>query len=115
LQIVNSSEMQRDLLAKLPPRCPRSRDRGGFLAHPLEPVLISLPGIDPRTGPRILADFGDVSGFASGSKLAAYAGLAPVIRQSGTSIRGEIALARLPAPTFPAASRVLYAACGFCG
>ena len=60
-----------------------------FLAHPLGPVLISLPGIGPRTGARILAKIGDGSGFASGSKLAAYAGLAPVTRQSGTSIRGE--------------------------
>ncbi|MBS1836356.1 MAG: IS110 family transposase [Actinobacteria bacterium] len=60
-----------------------------FLAHPLGPVLISLPGIGARTGARILAEIGDGSGFASGSKLAAYAGLAPVTRQSGTSIRGE--------------------------
>jgi transposase len=60
-----------------------------FLAHPLGPVLISLPGIGPRTGARILAEIGDGSGFASGSKLAAYAGLAPVTRQSGTSVRGE--------------------------
>lgn len=60
-----------------------------FLGHPLGPVLISLPGIGPRTGARILAEIGDGSGFASGSKLAAYAGLAPVTRQSGTSVRGE--------------------------
>ena len=60
-----------------------------FLAHPLGPVLISLPGIGPRTGARILAEIGDGSAFASGSKLAAYAGLAPITRQSGTSIRGE--------------------------
>lgn len=60
-----------------------------FLAHPLGPVLISLPGIGPRTGARILAEIGDGTAFANGSKLAAYAGLAPVTRQSGTSIRGE--------------------------
>jgi transposase len=60
-----------------------------FLAHPLGAVLVSLPGIGPRTGARILAEIGDGSGFASGSKLAAYAGLAPVTRQSGTSIKGE--------------------------
>lgn len=60
-----------------------------FLAHPLGAVLISLPGIGARTGARILAEIADGSGFASGSKLAAYAGLAPVTRQSGTSIRGE--------------------------
>ncbi len=60
-----------------------------FLSHPLGPVLISLPGIGPRTGARILAEIGDGSGFASGDKLAAYAGLAPVTRQSGTSLKGE--------------------------
>lgn len=60
-----------------------------LLAYPLGPVLISLPGIGPRTGARILAEIGDGSGFASGSKLAAYAGFAPVTRPSGTSIRGE--------------------------
>ncbi len=50
---------------------------------------MSLPGIGPRTGARILAEIGDGSRFANGSKLASYAGLAPVTRQSGTSIRGE--------------------------
>jgi len=60
-----------------------------FLAHPLGPVLITMPGIGPRTGARTLAEIADGSGFANGSKLAAYAGLAPVTRQSGTSIKGE--------------------------
>lgn len=57
-----------------------------FLAHPLGPVLNSLPGIGPRTGARILAEIGDASRFASGAKLASYAGLAPVNRQSGSSL-----------------------------
>ncbi len=57
-----------------------------FLAHPLGPVLNSLPGIGPRTGARILAEIGDGSRFASGAKLASYAGLAPVNRQSGSSL-----------------------------
>src|SRR5690606_18686924 len=35
------------------------------------------------------AEIGDGTRFANGSKLASYAGLAPVTRQSGTSIRGE--------------------------
>ncbi len=48
-----------------------------------------MPGIGPRTGARILAEIGDGSGFASGAKLAAYAGLAPVTRQSGTSLNAE--------------------------
>ena len=57
-----------------------------FLAHPFGELLATMPGIGPRTGARILAEIGDGSAFATGSKLAAYAGLAPVARQSGTSL-----------------------------
>jgi transposase len=60
-----------------------------FLSHPSAELLASMPGIGPRTGARILAEVGDGSAFASGSKLAAYAGLAPVTRQSGTSLNAE--------------------------
>ncbi len=49
----------------------------------------TLPGIEPRTGARILAEIGDGSRFAAGDKLAAYAGLAPVTRQSGKSLNAE--------------------------
>ncbi|WP_406411327.1 IS110 family transposase [Streptomyces sp. NBC_01614] len=58
-------------------------------AHPLSQVLISMPGIGVRTAARILIDVGDGSGFATAGHLAAYAGLAPVTRNSGSSIRGE--------------------------
>jgi transposase len=57
-------------------------------AHPLSSVLTSMPGTGPRTAARILIE---TSGrhFATAGHLAAYAGLAPVTRRSGTSIRGE--------------------------
>lgn len=58
-------------------------------AHPLSQVLISMPGIGVRTAARILIDVGDGSSFASAGHLAAYAGLAPATRWSGSSIRGE--------------------------
>ncbi|MDX2707946.1 IS110 family transposase [Streptomyces sp. PA03-6a] len=58
-------------------------------AHPLSEVLISMPGIGVRTAARILIDVGDGSTFATAGHLAAYAGLAPVTRSSGSSIRGE--------------------------
>ena len=48
-----------------------------------------MPGIGVRTAARILLEVGDGSAFASAAHLAAYAGLAPVTRRSGTSIRGE--------------------------
>ena len=58
-------------------------------AHPLAPVLTSMPGIGVRTAARILLEIGDASGFASAAHLAAYAGIAPVTHRSGASIKGE--------------------------
>ncbi|MEU2720214.1 IS110 family transposase [Streptomyces smyrnaeus] len=58
-------------------------------AHPLSAVLTSLPGVGVRTGARILIDVGDGSNFPTAGHLAAYAGLAPATRNSGSSIRGE--------------------------
>jgi transposase len=60
-----------------------------FLAHPFGELLSSMPGIGPRIGSRILAEIGDGTRFADGDKLASYAGLAPVTRQSGKSLNGE--------------------------
>ena len=54
-----------------------------FMDHPLGKVLASLCGFGPRTGARTLAEIGDPHRFADGSRLAAYAGLAPVDWQSG--------------------------------
>jgi transposase len=91
-----------------------------FLACPFGELLASMAGIGPRAGARILAEIGDGTGFANGSKLAAYAGLAPVTRQSGTSLiclarrRCDVILAMLrtgqhyqparPAPGLPKAA-----------
>ncbi|MER5686552.1 IS110 family transposase [Streptomyces sp. NPDC002205] len=58
-------------------------------AHPLSQVLTSMPGIGVRTAARILIDVGDGTAFPTAGHLAAYAGLAPVTRSSGSSIRGE--------------------------
>ena len=58
-------------------------------AHPLSSVLTSMPGIGVRTAARILLEVGDGTSFPTAGHLAAYAGLAPVTRRSGTSIRGE--------------------------
>ncbi|MGC4857404.1 IS110 family transposase [Micromonospora sp. DT4] len=58
-------------------------------AHPLSSVLTSMPGIGVRTAARILLEVGDGTAFATPGHLAAYAGLAPVTRRSGSSIRGE--------------------------
>lgn len=57
-------------------------------AHPFQPVLTSMPGVGVRTAARVLTE---VAGkhFPTAGHLAAYAGLAPVTRRSGSSIRGE--------------------------
>jgi transposase len=60
-----------------------------FTSHPQAPVLMSIPGIGARTGARILTEIGDVNRFPTPGHLAAYAGLAPVTRQSGRSLNGE--------------------------
>ena len=57
--------------------------------HPLAAVLTSMPGVGVRTAARILVEIGDASSFPSAGHLAAYAGLAPVTRRSGSSIKGE--------------------------
>jgi transposase len=58
-------------------------------AHPLFAVLTSMPGVRFRTALKILTIVGDGSAFPTPGHLAAYAGLAPVTRKSGTSIKGE--------------------------
>ena len=68
---------RRDLLA--------NEIKEAFLAHPLGKVLASLCGFGPRTGARTLAEIGDPHRFADGSRLAAYAALAPIDWQSGRS------------------------------
>ena len=58
-------------------------------AHLFASVLSSMPGIGLRTATKILTIIGDGSAFPTAAHLAAYAGLAPVTRRSGSSIRGE--------------------------
>ncbi len=56
-----------------------------FLEHPLGQVLVTLCGFGPRTGARTLAEIGDPTRFATGSRLASYAGLSPTDWRSGRS------------------------------
>jgi hypothetical protein len=60
-----------------------------FTGHAQARVLMSIPGIGARTGARILTEIGDINRFPTPGHLAAYAGLAPVTRQSGRSLNGE--------------------------
>lgn len=56
--------------------------------HPLSQVLTSMPGVGIRTAARIVTEIAGKD-FPTAGHLAAYCGLAPVSRRSGTSIRGE--------------------------
>jgi transposase len=58
-------------------------------AHSLAEVLTSMPGLGFRTALKILTIVGDGRAFPSAGHLAAYAGLSPVTRRSGSSIKGE--------------------------
>ena len=62
-------------------------------AHPLYQVLTSMPGIGVRTAAVFLAETLGKT-FDTGAQLASYAGLAPVTRRSGSSVRGEMRLPR---------------------
>lgn len=67
-----------------------AREVEGMLEDfPLASVLMSMPGIGIKTAAQILLNIGDGSAFETPGHLAAYAGIAPVTRRSGTSIRGE--------------------------
>ncbi|MGP5049827.1 IS110-like element ISAar2 family transposase, partial [Glutamicibacter ardleyensis] len=57
-------------------------------AHPLYPVLTSMPGVAVRTAAIIIAETSGKT-FASAASLSSYGGLAPNTRQSGTSIKSE--------------------------
>lgn len=57
-------------------------------AHPLFQVLTSMPGIGIRTAAVFLAETLGKT-FPTAAHLASYAGLTPVTRRSGSSIRGE--------------------------
>ena len=49
-------------------------------------ILLSMPGIGPKSAAQILMTVGDMSDFPSAAHVASYAGLSPRTNQSGTSI-----------------------------
>ena len=54
-----------------------------FFSHPQARIVTSLPGMGPSLGAEFLAAVGDIGRFATADRLASYAGLAPVSRDSG--------------------------------
>jgi transposase len=58
-------------------------------------LLDSIPGIGPHTAALILSEIGSWQTFGSARQLAAYAGLTPQEKTSGTSIHGKPRLCKL--------------------
>lgn len=58
-------------------------------------LLCSIPGIAAPTAALILAELGQVENFATARQVAAFAGLAPQLHQSGKSVRGQSRLCKI--------------------
>jgi transposase len=67
-------------------------------AHPLlakdAELLNSIPGIGQVTTPKVLAFLGDVRRFANAKALAAFIGVTPRLKESGSSVRGRSMISR---------------------
>lgn len=49
-------------------------------------LLISIPGMGPKTTSQTIAEIGDINQFPTPGHLASYAGLAPINKQSGSGL-----------------------------
>ena len=58
-------------------------------------LLASVPGIAETTAALLLAEMTDINRYRSARQVAAYAGLVPRERQSGTSVRGRTRLSKI--------------------
>ena len=57
-------------------------------------LLLSIPGIGETTAHLLLAELPDVAEFEDAATVAAYAGLAPCERSSGSSVKGKTHLSK---------------------
>jgi transposase len=58
-------------------------------------LLDSIPGIADTTAALLLSEITDITQYSSARQVAAYAGLVPRERQSGTSVRGRTRLSKI--------------------
>lgn len=61
-------------------------------------LLTSIPGIGKTTAAKVLGLLGDLRRFSSGKALAAFIGVTPKRRESGTSVRGPSGIGRAGHP-----------------
>ena len=57
-------------------------------------LLKTIPGISDKTAVAILSELPPVNTFKTAREAAAFAGLTPIVRQSGTSVRGRGSLSK---------------------
>jgi transposase len=73
--------------------------RGHIDRHPRlkrqRELLDSIPGIGEATAAALLAEVPDMSQYRSARQVAAFAGLVPRERQSGSSVRGRVRLSKI--------------------
>jgi transposase len=69
-------------------------DRHPGLRHQRE-LLDSIPGIGEATAAALLAEVPDIKQYKSARQVAAFAGLVPRERQSGSSVRGRVRLSKI--------------------
>ena len=61
-------------------------------------LLKSIPGIGNKTGIMLLILTNGFTNFESGNQLCSYAGITPIIRQSGASVRGKSRISKMGNP-----------------
>lgn len=61
-------------------------------------LLESIPGIGQVTAAVLLSEIGDFTHFQSARQVAAFAGLVPRLRESGSSVRGKPRLSKVGSP-----------------
>jgi transposase len=77
-------------------------DRHPGLKHDAE-LIASIPGIGATTVARILGHLGDIRRFKSAKALAAFVGVTPKQRSSGTSLKGRTVISRTGSTSLRAA------------
>jgi transposase len=94
-------ESVEELIAYLTEQIKRTEEliRTHINSHPTlkqqSDLLDSIPGIAQTTAARLLSEITDIKQYRSARQVAAYAGLVPRERQSGTSLRGRARLSKI--------------------
>ncbi|HEX8649944.1 MAG TPA: IS110 family transposase [Pyrinomonadaceae bacterium] len=94
-------ESVEELLAHLNTQIKRTEQliRNHINSHPTlkqqSELLDSIPGIAETTAAHLLAEITDIKQYRSARRVAAYAGLVPRERQSGTGVRGRTRLSKV--------------------